>query len=82
MRLWPGDWEDQLHRMNKKVGGDNGRGGTQENGQFWNLKRFSRNEFWNNIGCLLSAHTFGLGGSRLWENDPKISGKKRKRSSI
>ena len=31
---------------------------------FW---RFSINEFWKNIGCLVSYSTFGLGGSRLWE---------------
>ena len=34
------------------------------------------------IGCLLSAPTFGIRGLRLWEKDPNISGKKRKRSSI
>ena len=42
----------------------------------------SRNELCKNIGCLLSAPNFGLGGSRLWEKYPKISGKKRKRSYI
>ena len=31
MNLWPGGWEDQLYRMNKKAYEDNGRGGTQEN---------------------------------------------------
>ena len=82
MKLWPGDWEEQLQRMNKKVYEDNGRRETQENGQFRKLRRFSRNEFWKNIGCLLSAPTFGLGGLRLWEKDQEISGNKRKRSSI
>ena len=82
MKLLPGDWEDQLDQMNKKVDKDNGRGGDQENGQFRKLRRFSRNELWNNIGCLLSAPTFGLRESRPWEKDPKISGEKRKRSSI
>ena len=68
--------------MNKKVDEEYGSGGTQENGKIWKLRRFSRNEFWKNIGCLLTAHTFGLGGSILWEKDPKISGKKIKRSSV
>ena len=68
--------------MNKNVDGDNGRGGTQENGQFQKLWRFSRKEFWKNIGCFLSAPPFGLGGLRLWEKGKKISGKKRNRSSI
>ena len=26
----------------------------------------SRKKLWKNIGCLLSAPTFGFGGSRLW----------------
>ena len=78
MNLWPGYWEEQLHQMNKKVDEENGRGGTQENGQFWKLRRFSRNELWKNIGCLLSAPTFSLWGSILWEKDPKISGKNRR----
>ena len=68
--------------MNKRVDEDNGRGGTQENGQFRKLGRFSRNELWSNIGCILSAPTFGLGGSILWKKDQNISGKKRNRSSI
>ena len=80
MRLWPGDCKDQLHQMNNKVDEENGRGGIQYNGRFRKLWRFSRNEFWKNIGCLLSAHTFGLGGLRLREKDPNIGGKKRKRS--
>ena len=68
--------------MNKKVDEENGGGETQENGRFWKLRRSSRNEFWNNIGCLLSAPTFGLGVLMRWEKDPNISGKKRKRYSI
>ena len=68
--------------MNKKVDGYNGGGGTQENGRFWKLRHFSRDELWKNIGCLLSAPTFGCGGLRLWDKDWNISGKKRKRSSI
>ena len=68
--------------MNKRVDEDNRREGTQENGQFWKLRQFSGDEFWKNIGCIISAPNFGLGGSRLWEKYPEISGKKRKRSSI
>ena len=68
--------------MENNVDEENGRGGTQENERFWKLWRFSRNEFWKNIGCLLSAPTFGFGVSRLWEKDPNISGNKRKRFSV
>ena len=42
MKLWPSYWEQQLHQMSKKVDQDTGRGGTQENGRFWKLRRFSR----------------------------------------
>ena len=49
MKLWTGDWEDQLSWMNKKVDEDNGRRGTQDNGQFWKLWPVSRNELWKNI---------------------------------
>ena len=66
MKLWHGDWEEQLDRMNKKVDEDNGRGETQDNRQFRKLRRLSRNKFWKNIGCLLLAPTFGLGGLILW----------------
>ena len=67
MKLWPWYWEYQLDWMNKKVDKENGRGGTQDNGQF------SRNVLWNKIGCLLSAPTFGLGELILCEKDPHIS---------
>ena len=30
--------------------------------KFW---RFSSNEFWKNIGCLVSGYTFSIGGSSL-----------------
>ena len=53
-------------------------------GQAWKVWRFSSNEFWNNIGCLVSAPTFGIGVLRMWEKDKAktISGKKEKISSI
>ena len=58
------------------------KGGNEENGRFSKLWRFSRNEFWKNIVCILSTPTFVLEGSRLWEKDLKKSGKKKKRSLI
>ena len=80
MKFWPGDWEEQIYWMNKKVNEDNGRGGTQDNRRCWKPRWFSRNKFWKNIGCLLSAPTFGLRGSRLWEKDTGLSGNNSKRS--
>ena len=52
--------------------------------RYQNSCQFSSNEFWNNIGCLVSDPTFGLWESRIREKeeDIKISGKKRKRRSI
>ena len=43
MKLWPVDLENQLDRINKKVDDYNGIGGTQDNGIFRKLWRFSRN---------------------------------------
>ena len=70
-----------MKRMNRKVDKENRK--LFNKGNVWYLKvcRFSSNEFWKNIGCLVSAPTFGLGGSRLWEKEEelKLSRKKRKR---
>ena len=68
--------------MNNKVDEDNVGEVTKEHRRFQKLCRFSRNEFWKSVGCLLSAPTFVIGGSKLWEKDTKIYGKKRKRSLI
>ena len=84
IKLWPGDWIDWLRRMNRKVDEENGKQLVKGNVWYCKFLRFSSCEFWKNIGCLISAPTFGLGGSRLWENEEeqKLSGKKRKRRSI
>ena len=84
IKLWPGDWIDQLKRMNQKVYEENGKQRVKYNVRYRKVRRFSSCEFWKNIGCLVSAPTFGLGGSRLWEKEEeqKLSGKKRKRRSI
>ena len=84
IKLWPGDWISQLERTNRRVDEENGKASNKGNVRYQKVRRFSSNEFWKNIGCLVSAPTFGLGGSRLWEKeeDLKLSGKKRKRCSI
>ena len=84
IKLCPGDWTSQLKMMNQKVDDDNGKALNKVNVQYRKVRRFSSNEFWKTIGCLVSASTFSLGGSRLWEKeeDIKLSGKKRKRCSI
>ena len=84
IKLWPGDWIDQLKRMNRKLDKENGKQRVKGNVRYWKFRCLSSCEFWKNIGCLVSAPTFGLGGSRLWEKEEeqKLSGKKSKRRSI
>ena len=67
MKIWPGDWDNQLEGMNMKVDEENSKYVTMVNGWAPKDQRFSSNEFWKNIGCLVSAPTFGLGGLRFWE---------------
>ena len=38
-------------------------------GRARNFWRFSRNEIWKNIDCLVLNSIFDLGGSRLFEKD-------------
>ena len=70
--------------MNTNMDEDNGKSVVMANAWYQKVWRFSSNEFWTNIGCLVSDPNFGLGGSRPWEKEQaqKISGNKRKRCSI
>ena len=63
---------------------ENGKALGKVNVRYQKVCWFSSSEVWKNIGCLVSATTFGLGGLRLWEKeeDKKINGKKRKRRPI
>ena len=81
IKIWPGFCISQLKRMNRKVDEDNGKSFNKGNVRYRKICRFSSNEFWKNIGCLVSDPTFGIGGAILWEKeeDIQISGKKRKR---
>ena len=65
IKLCPGNWKTQLKRMNHKVDGENGKALNKVNVRYRTVRRFSSNGFWKNIGCLISAPTFGLVGSRL-----------------
>ena len=48
--------------MNMKVDRDSGKSVEMLNGQARKIWRFSSNEFWNNIGCLVLDTFFVLGG--------------------
>ena len=67
IKVWPGYWIDQLKRMNQKADEENGKQLVKGNVWHRKFRRFSSCEFWKNIGCLISASTFGIGVLRLWE---------------
>ena len=58
-----------------KANEENGKSLVMVNGRYQKVRRFSSNEFWENIGCLVSATNFDIVGSRMWE---KGEGKKYK----
>ena len=60
--LLPGNWKTQLKRMNQKVDEDNGKSLNKDNVRYRKVCQISGNEFWKNIGCLVSAPTFGIRG--------------------
>ena len=49
IKLWPGDWIDQLKRMNQNVDEENGKQRVKGNVRFRKVRRFSSSEFWKNI---------------------------------
>ena len=55
--------------MNQNVDEENGK--VLNKGNVWYRKvcRFSSNEFWRNIGFLISDPTFDFRGSMLWYKD-------------
>ena len=73
IKLWPGDWIDHLKGMNQKIDEENGKHLVKGNVRYYKVCRFSSCELWKNIGCLVSAPTFGLGGSRLWEKEEELN---------
>ena len=84
MKLCTNDWKNQSERINMKVNEDNVKYGGMMKVRARKVFRLSSNEFWKNIGSLISAPTFGIGGSRLWEKEEtqRIIGKKSNRCSI
>ena len=66
IKLWPGDWYNQLETMKMKIDEDNGKYVRIVKGRHRKIRQFSSNEFWKNIGCIISAPILGLGVSRMW----------------
>ena len=73
IKLWPGDWEKNMERMNKAVTMKNRV--TLNGGGKRQVKKFTRQEFWKCIGCILSAITYGKKGRNLWSEVSKGVGK-------
>ena len=67
-----------------KVDEYNSKAAGMANGRDQKVWQFSENEFWKNIGCLISDPTFCLGSLMIWQKEEaqKISGKKRQIISI
>ena len=62
IKICPGNWISQLKSTNHKVDEENGKALNKGNVRYQKVRRFSSNGFWKNIGCIVSAPTFGLGG--------------------
>ena len=73
IKLWPGDWEKQMEKMNEAVTMNNPV--TLNGGGKRQVKKFTRQEFWKCIGCILSAVTYGKRGCKLWSEVSKCVGK-------
>ena len=54
--IWPGIWGDQPKKINNFIGKD--IIWPKEKGIIWAIRRFSRNEFWKFIGCIISDLCF------------------------
>ena len=64
IKLWPGDWDKWMAKMNEVVGMKNyvtvDRGGRRL------VRPFRRQELWKCIDCILSSVTYGKKGHNLW----------------
>ena len=54
IKLWTSNCKNLLKRMDQKVDEDNGKALNKVNVRYRKVCPFTRNEFWRNIGCLVS----------------------------
>ena len=66
MKIWRGYWKNQLENTDIKVDEEDGKFVGMVNGRASTFLWFPCNEFWENVGCLVSYPTFVLGGTSLW----------------
>ena len=62
MHLYPGDWKDDLDRLNEAA-------------RETNVRILTRSEFWAFIGVYLSAAKHGVGGEKLFEKRVQVKRK-------
>ena len=59
MKLWTGDWENQLERMNTSMDDYNGGSTGMGKGRIRKVQPFPSNGFWKNVGCLVNIRLLG-----------------------
>ena len=69
VQLWPGNWVNQMGKMNEAVGMENRV--TMNGGGKRLVRPFKSQEFWKYIGCIISEDIYGKKGHTLWSEIPK-----------
>ena len=69
--LWPGDWKDNLAKMNQYIKKHNNNRKSQMHKK---VHMVSQNEFWKFFGLMLVARLEGIPGGDLWKNNGLTEG--------
>ena len=72
IELWPGYWVEQLSKMNEEV--DERNRHHKATGKRQSVQKFSNNDFWKYIGCIISAFTYGKEGYTIWKSTTRRDG--------
>ena len=70
IKLWPGDWKENLKKLNESVDDANSNRATRAQ----KIHRASQKEFWVFFGILLIARIEGVQGGELWRNKGRTEG--------
>ena len=74
IELCPGDWVDQMSKMNEEI--DERNQHQEATGKRRLTRKISNNEFWKFIGCILLEFNYGEKGYMIWVSTTiKDSGK-------
>ena len=74
IQLCSGDWAKQMKNTNEAVGTKNHF--YKYGGKKRLVHPFIRQEFWKNIGCILSEFSYEKNGHKIWEETSISLGKK------